>query len=70
MDVNVNSGTNTVTDPVCGMDVDPNQTPFKAEHAGKTYYFCSRGCMLDFQEDPERYLDPSYQPGGMEGHAH
>ena len=55
-------------DPVCGMEVDPNMTVFKAEHNGLTYYFCSRGCMLDFQESPEKYLDPAYEAKGMDGH--
>ena len=54
-------------DPVCGMQVDRARAQFTAEHEGQTYYFCSRGCMLDFQDDPGRYLDPSYEPQGMEG---
>ncbi len=48
-------------DPVCGMDVDTS-TELKVEHEGKTYYFCGRGYMLDFKEDPEKYLDPEYKP--------
>jgi YHS domain-containing protein len=47
-------------DPVCGMEVD-RDTDLKTEHDGETYYFCSRGCKLDFEEDPEKYLDPSYE---------
>ena len=57
----------TQTDPVCGMDVESEGARFTAEHEGRTYYFCSRGCMLDFQEDPQRFLDPGYTPS-MEGH--
>jgi Cu+-exporting ATPase len=68
--MDMNSGAATATDPVCGMQVDATTNPFKAEHKGQTFYFCSRGCMLDFEDDPERYLDPSYQPAGMEGHEH
>ncbi len=48
-------------DPVCGMDVDTS-TNLKLEHDGETYYFCGKGCMLDFQEEPEKYLDPNYEP--------
>jgi Cu+-exporting ATPase len=48
-------------DPVCGMQVDTD-TDLKTEHDGETFYFCSRGCLLDFQEDPEKYLDPEYEP--------
>lgn len=55
------------TDPVCGMDVDIQRAEHTAEYQGTRYYFCSRGCKLDFEEDPERYLDPSHRPS-MEGH--
>ena len=63
--MDVNTGTATAIDPVCGMQVDATSNPLRVEHNGQTYFFCSRGCMLDFQEDPERYLDPSYHPAGM-----
>ncbi len=52
-------------DPVCGMSVEPAQAEAKdlvAEHAGVTYYFCGRGCLLDFLDDPGHYLDPNYAP--------
>ena len=55
-------------DPVCGMEVDMDSAQNIAEHNGQRFYFCSRGCMLDFQEDPERYLDPDYKPSGMDSH--
>lgn len=55
------------TDPVCGMDVDTEQAQFTVEHDGQVYFFCSRGCMLDFTDDPPRYLDPDHEPMGM-GH--
>jgi YHS domain-containing protein len=29
---------------------------------GTIYYFCGRGCLLDFQDDPARVLAPGYQP--------
>ncbi|MFI5226649.1 MAG: YHS domain-containing protein [Candidatus Limnocylindrales bacterium] len=52
------------TDPVCGMEVEISTTPpaLTFEHDGETFYFCSRGCRLDFEEDPEKYLDPDYVP--------
>jgi len=50
-------------DPVCGMDVDTElNTGMHVEHEGHTYWFCGRGCMLDFSEDPEKYLQAKYQP--------
>lgn len=53
------------TDPVCGMAIDPGQARangLAVDHDGKTYFFCGRGCRLEFTEDPARYLDPSYHP--------
>src|SRR3954470_7298995 len=49
-------------DPVCGMTVDPEraraaQPPKVAEHAGKTYFFCSNGCVAKFKAEPEKYLN-------------
>ncbi|CAN5817670.1 hypothetical protein BH24CHL6_BH24CHL6_01630 [soil metagenome] len=58
----------TAIDPVCGMEVDSEKSEHRAEHEGETYYFCSRGCMLDFKDESARFLDPSYQPQGMEPH--
>jgi len=44
------------------MEVDVKSARYTADHDGATYYFCSRGCQLDFQEDPTRFLDPDYTP--------
>lgn len=49
---------NTVKDPVCGMDVDPETAKHEAEHKGSTHYFCSAGCKAKFTEDPAKYLNP------------
>ena len=45
-----------VTDPVCGMTVDPHTAKHRAEHRGHTYYFCSAGCRTKFVNDPQKYL--------------
>jgi Cu+-exporting ATPase len=50
-------------DPVCGMEVDP-ELAARAEHRGKTYYFCSEGCLATFQEAPERYAARDGAEGG------
>ncbi|WP_222564628.1 heavy metal translocating P-type ATPase [Novilysobacter antarcticus] len=47
-----------VTDPVCGMQVDPEATEHHAEHEGTTHHFCSACCRERFVADPARYLDP------------
>jgi uncharacterized protein len=44
-------------DPVCGMTVDRSKTPFRSEHAGRTFYFCSAGCQARFDAAPERYVE-------------
>ncbi len=51
--------TGRVKDPVCGMTVDPHKTPHRAEHSGRTYYFCAAGCRTKFVAHPERYLGPA-----------
>src|SRR6185437_771316 len=46
----------SVSDPVCGMTVDPARAADHVEHAGRTFYFCSKGCAAKFRADPDRYL--------------
>jgi len=46
-------------DPVCKMDVEPNNAPAKVEYKGKNYYFCASGCKVAFEKDPEKYLKDS-----------
>src|SRR6266478_1100519 len=43
-------------DPVCGMTVVPEKAAAKLDHAGKTYYFCSKGCAERFSREPEKFL--------------
>jgi Cu+-exporting ATPase len=47
-----------VKDPVCGMLVDPATAKHKAEHEGRTYYFCNPRCREKFVAEPARYLEP------------
>jgi P-type Cu+ transporter len=54
--------TTTVTDPVCGMSVDPAKGRGKAEYQGDTYYFCSPGCMHRFVSEPAKFLAHGYRP--------
>lgn len=49
----------TVKDPVCGMQVDPENAPHKSAHKGTDYFFCCGGCKTKFDASPERYLHPS-----------
>ena len=50
-------------DPVCGMTVNPATAKFRAEHGGRTYYFCCGGCQAKFTADAGRYLTAA--PGGL-----
>ncbi len=47
-------------DVVCGMEVDES-TKYKAEHGGKTYYFCSQLCKVNFEISPEKYLQVKWK---------
>jgi Cu+-exporting ATPase len=53
------------TDVVCGMQVDPAKAAGSSVHAGRTYYFCSRGCKAKFDAAPDRYLGPGRPPAAM-----
>ena len=39
-------------DPVCGMTVDVADARYRTTHAGRTFYFCSAGCLERFQASP------------------
>lgn len=46
-------------DPVCGMPIDPEGAKARAEHGGRTYYFCCGGCAQRFENTPEKYIPAS-----------
>jgi YHS domain-containing protein len=52
-------------DPVCGMTVDPTDARRKGltlTHDGTEYGFCGKGCLLEFRDDPDRFLAADYTP--------
>ena len=49
-------------DPVCGMEVETKGAQLTFEYEGTTYYFCGKGCLLEFKDDPQRFLAPDYKP--------
>jgi Cu+-exporting ATPase len=49
------AGEGATVDPVCRMQVRPENAPARLPFAGKTYYFCSFDCAQTFAEHPERY---------------
>jgi YHS domain-containing protein len=53
------------TDPVCGMAVNPEDARAKglnSSYQDREYFFCGKGCFLEFADDPDKYLDPDYVP--------
>ena len=48
-------------DPVCGMTVDFEQTPYKISYKNQQYFFCSQNCLESFKQKPDKYLDPQQQ---------
>jgi len=45
-----------VSDPVCGMQVDPATAAASYQHEGKTYHFCCSHCLEKFRAAPAKYL--------------
>ncbi|MCX8031293.1 MAG: heavy metal translocating P-type ATPase, partial [Thermodesulfovibrionales bacterium] len=46
----------TVTDPVCGMNIEKDEAVATTQYKGQTYYFCAEICKEEFDKDPESYL--------------
>ena len=55
-----------VTDPVCGMTVDPATTPHHARHQDCEYHFCSAKCRERFEARPEIFLEKSARVAAQE----
>ncbi len=59
-----------VTDPVCGMAVDPTSAEHTASHDGETYYFCSAHCKAKFEADAAQYATRSHTEHNHPGPGH
>ncbi|MBU2493290.1 MAG: YHS domain-containing protein [Bacteroidetes bacterium] len=44
-------------DIVCGMEIKNTLKAPSTEYKGKTYFFCSDLCKVQFKQDPEKYLN-------------
>ena len=42
--------------------VEATSRGLHAQHEGVDYSFCGRGCKLDFEENPAKYLAEDYVP--------
>jgi Cu+-exporting ATPase len=56
-------------DPVCGMEVRPDEAAGVSQDKGTTHYFCSPGCKKKFDADPEKYLRAEAAPEPMDRDA-
>lgn len=50
----------TVKDPVCLMELDPNEAVESEDYQDHRYYFCNANCHTAFQLDPEPYAKRLY----------
>ena len=57
-------------DLVCGMGVDTETAPAKADYEGKTYYFCAPGCKKEFERNPRKYVGAQPDDQSHGGHGH
>ncbi|HYU58747.1 MAG TPA: ATP-binding cassette domain-containing protein [Actinomycetota bacterium] len=48
-------------DPVCGMPVDTT-SPYRHDHDGRSWWFCSAHCRDEFTGDPERFETEAASP--------
>jgi Cu+-exporting ATPase len=50
-----------VVDPVCEMEIEQEDAAATVEYLGEVFYFCSENCKEAFEEDPESYLEESFE---------
>ena len=54
--VRIGGPVQTVKDPVCQMDVNPQTAKGRYDYQGRTYHFCCQRCMEKFAAEPGKYL--------------
>src|SRR6266498_4365198 len=59
-----------MTDPICGMTVEPERAAGSHVYNGQTYYFCSQHCLAEFKRDPEKFLKLPAGGHAAQGHGH
>ena len=53
-------------DPVCGMEVTPEDAAGSYQYQGRQFYFCNETCLEQFQANPEAFLAPPADRATME----
>ena len=59
---NIALGHGPMIDPVCGMEVTPDDAAGSCEYQGQQYYFCAESCLEQFQANPQQFLAPPSAP--------
>lgn len=57
-----------IHDPVCEMEIKDTNEGEKTEYKGKTYYFCTPLCKIQFEQKPEIYVSKSDEGGHKHHH--
>jgi len=52
-------------DPVCGMDLGPEEAVGISEFMGGNYFFCSATCKQRFDQNPYEYVGPAIESPGL-----
>jgi len=47
------------------MEIDEKTAKWKSEYKGKVYFFCGLMCKMEFDENPEKYIQWSEEIGQM-----
>jgi YHS domain-containing protein len=48
---------NLPRDPVCGLEIHPDDVDSWVEYGGTQYYFCCPECQKAFEETPDEYAE-------------
>jgi len=58
---------NVIKDPVCGMNVNPEEAKYHFTYKEQEYHFCNIKCFDKFKNSPQEYLEPIEQAPVIEG---
>jgi YHS domain-containing protein len=50
-------GEQMAVDPVCGMEINEQDSTISGTYNGKTFHFCSEQCKQKFQANPEQFAE-------------
>jgi len=63
------SDTRTVVDPVCGMQINPEDAAGSYVYEGREYFFCNPSCLENFRGNPSQYLNPVQAGNASQAHS-